>query len=262
MQKARVGKVEVIALSDGSNGYPAENVYPTAGEGLSGYADRLTADGKVELNFGCYLLRADGRTVLVDTGLGPESSGRLMDDLGEAGVATDAVDIVVFTHLHGDHTGWNIDRESGKPKFERARYLVPKGDWDHYAPQGRGSFKRDILPLEATGCLDLFDGEHVISDSLTAIPTPGHTPGHTSIVISSEGERGLILGDVVISTIDLDQPRWQNTFDWDHGIARATRMSLLWRLEREGALVGASHLPAPGLGRFVRAESKRYWQPL
>ncbi len=262
MQKARVGNVEIVALSDGTQGYPAASVYPGAGDRLADHSASLSADGKVEMNFGCLLVRADGTTVLVDTGLGPESKGQLMDDLRAAGVANDEIDLVLFTHLHGDHTGWNIDRESGKPSFGKARYLVPKGDWDHYAAQGRGSFKRDILPLEAVGCLDLIAGEHAVSPSLTAIPTPGHTPGHTSLVIDSDGERGLILGDVVISPVDALNPRWDNSFDWDHDVARSTRLSLLWRLEREGALVGASHLPAPGLGRFVRVQGRRRWQAM
>ncbi len=255
MQKTQVGEVEVVGLSDGQQAYEAAKVYPDAG-------DRLP-DGNVELNFGCFLLRADGRTVLVDTGLGPEAKGGLLDELSAAGVGPDEIDVVFFTHLHGDHTGWNVDRTTGKPTFSGARYLVPKGDWDHYfASQAAGSFKRDIVPLEPLGCLDLFAGERALSASLTAIPTPGHTPGHSSLVIDSGGERGIILGDVVLSDADVEAPRLSNSFDWDHSFARGTRLALLGRLEREGAVVGASHLPAPGLGRFVRVEGRRVWRVL
>lgn len=144
MEKSRVGSVEVIALVDLEAAYPATAVYPKAGDALGAYRDRLDGEGRVKLNFGCFLLRADGRGVLVDTGWGPENAGRLP----------------------------------------------------------------------------------------------------------------------VISTIDAEQPEWENSFDWDATIARATRLAVLERLEREGALVGASHLPAPGLGRFQRAEGRRSWRGL
>jgi glyoxylase-like metal-dependent hydrolase (beta-lactamase superfamily II) len=264
VQKTRVGEVGIVALSDNVQGYASPQVYNQAGDAIERYRDRLTPDGKVELNFGCFLLRADGQTILVDTGWGPEHEGKLLDEMLEAGVRREEVNIVVFTHLHGDHTGWNIERLSGKALFPAARYLVPEEDWRHYSSRERppASFERDVRPLEALGCLELFSGERSLTPSLTTLPTPGHTPGHTSIIIDSAGERGLIIGDVVISTIDVEEPEWPNTFDWDHDIARQTRLSVLERAEREQALVGASHLAAPGLGRFVRLEGRRVWQAL
>jgi glyoxylase-like metal-dependent hydrolase (beta-lactamase superfamily II) len=264
MEKTRVGSVEVIALVDMEAAYPATAVYPKAGDALGAYRDRLDGEGRVKLNFGCFLLLADGRSVLVDAGWGPENGGRLPAEIAAAGLAPDDIDSVVFTHLHSDHTGWNLERTSGRPLFPKARYLVPRKDWEHYAGTASpvASFERDVRPLQALGCLDLIDGERILTPSLTAVATPGHTPGHTSVVIDSGGERGFILGDVVLSSIDAEQPEWENSFDWDATIARATRLAVLERLEREGALVGASHLPAPGLGRFLRAEGRRSWRAL
>lgn len=261
MERISVGNVEVIAISDSTQAYPGASVYPQAGDELERYSAYLTADGAVEMNFGCYLLRADGATVLVDTGLGPESNGALMDELAAAGVSPDEVNTVIFTHLHGDHTGWNIDRESGKPNFPSARYLVPQKDWEHYAPAAPGgSFARDIAPLEDLGCLELIEPERRISASLVATPAPGHTPGHLGLAITSDGQKGFILGDAAISPIHVEEPDWQTGFDWDHDISRHTRNMLLDRLEAENALVAASHFPAPGLGRFVRVEGRRTWR--
>ena len=110
--------------------------------------------------------------------------------------------------------------------------------------------------------MELIDGERTVSWALLAVPTPGHTPGHTSVAISSGGERGFILGDVVISPVDAEDPSLNNGFDWDDTIARTTREATVARLVRENAVVGASHLPAPGLGRFVSAEGRSNWQPL
>lgn len=177
MERVTVGNVEVLALAEGSFTPPAEQLYPTAGEALARYREHINAEGNVEMYVGCFLLRADGRTVLVDTGLGPEAQGTLMRELEAGGVAASDVDVVVFTHLHGDHTGWNLDRESGQPNFPRARYLVPRVDWDHFNADLPESFIRDVAPLEQLGVLELFEGEHSVTPSVTTLPAPGHTPG-------------------------------------------------------------------------------------
>lgn len=259
MQKTSIGSIEMVALVDTIQAYGASGVYPSAGD-LSRFAQHLDAEGRVPLNFASFLLR-DGETLLlVDTGWGPEHGGRLLAELAEAGVKPAEVTHVLFTHLHGDHTGWNIDRQSGRPVFSGAKYLVPRKDWDHYSAAGNDSFERDVRPLEALGCLDLVDGERTLSPGMTAVPTPGHTPGHTSVAVTSGSERGFILGDVVISALDAAEPDLDSVFDWDNGIARETRKRVIDRLVEERALVGASHLPAPGLGRFVRGEGRQWWQ--
>lgn len=274
MKRARAGSIELVALIDNIQPYPATSVYPQAGDALGGYSGFLDAEGRVELNFASFLFEDAGTTVLVDTGWGPGMGGKLMDELHEAGVAPGAIDIVIFTHLHGDHTGWNLD-EAGKPRFPNARYLVPGADWAHYSRQAQaestasperspvsGSFTRDVEPLLDLGVLELFDGEKTLTPAATAIPTPGHTPGHTSIAIASGSDRAFILGDVVISAIDAIETDWQNGFDWDHETARATRLRIVTRLIEDGSLVGASHLSVPGLGHFVRADGRPAWRPL
>jgi glyoxylase-like metal-dependent hydrolase (beta-lactamase superfamily II) len=261
MDRRRVGGVEVIALIDNSRTFPASVVYPTAGDALARFSGYMDGEGGLALNFASFLLRDGEATVLVDTGWGPELDGRLMAELADAGVSADEIDIVTFTHLHGDHTGWNLDRVSGKPLFPRASYLVPKGDWEHYAAETPppDSFTRDVVPLQAAGQLELIEGEHRLASALTAIPTPGHTPGHTSILIASGEERGCILGDVVITMVDAEMPSLDTAFDWDHGTARATREATIARLAADGSLVGASHLPVPGFGRFSMDGGASRW---
>lgn len=267
MQKTTVGSIEVTALVDTIEAYPGSVVYPNYD--LSAYAKHLDSEGRVPLNFGSFLVRDGATLLLVDTGWGPEHNGRLLAEIAEAGVKPAEVTHVIFTHLHGDHTGWNLDRQSGRPLFPEAKFLVPKKDWDHYSaaaavPPARNndSFTRDVAPLEALGVLQLVEGEHTISAGLTAIPTPGHTPGHTSVVVTSGSERGFILGDVVISAIDAEDVTIRSVFDWDSDIALETRRATVERLIADGSLVGASHLPAPGLGRFVREGTRQWWQAL
>jgi glyoxylase-like metal-dependent hydrolase (beta-lactamase superfamily II) len=257
--RTRVGDVEIISLVDSNFRMPPERVYFEAGDRINAYRHYLLGDGAVYMDCNAFLLRTAGTTVLVDTGQGPEAEGRLLSEMDDAGVLPVEVDVVVFTHLHGDHTGWNIDRESGEPTFKRARYLVPRGDFEHYKGGNSRSFERDIAPLQKLGSLELIEGEHPVAPSMVTVATPGHTPGHTSIAIDSGGERAFILGDVVLTQVDAEEPEWPNTFDSDHEVARRTRLAMLDRLEASRELVGAAHLPAPGFGRFVRVEGRRSW---
>lgn len=262
MQKVRVGDIEVVALIDTIQAYPASAVYPEAGDALENYKHYLEADGTLALNFASFLFEDGGTTVLVDTGWGPAYDGKLLGELSAAGVSESDIDIVIFTHLHGDHTGWNLDAATGKPRFSNARYLVPGADWAHYSKEGNpeSSFEKDVRPLLNAGVMDLFDGEKPLTPGAIALPTPGHTPGHTSVAITSAGQHAFILGDVVLSEIDAENPTWPNSFDWDNETARATRERTVARLIENRALVGASHIRVPGFGRFVRRGDGTAWE--
>ncbi len=263
MERRRVGDVEIIALIDTIQTYPATAVYPDAGAALDRFGGYLDANGGIALNFASFLLLDGDRLVLVDTGWGPEYQGRLPEELRESGIDPASIDTVTYTHLHGDHTGWNFDRATGAPYFPNARYLVPRLDWEHYTTTEPppSSFTRDVVPLEALGRMDLIAGETILGPAITALPTPGHTPGHTSVIIRSGGELGCILGDVVLTPIDAELPSLDTAFDTDHAVARATREAMIARLAGDGSLVGASHLPVPGFGRFVVEGGRSRWAP-
>ena len=106
------------------------------------------------------------------------------------------------------------------------------------------------------------EGEYQLTSELTMIPTPGHTPGHMSIMVNSQGERGLVLGDVLHNTVQIENTDWVSRADIDPEQTRITRRDMMDRLEREGIPVAAVHLAAPGYGRIVRAEGRRYWQAI
>jgi len=262
VEKRTVGSIELIALVDNIQTYPATAIYHEAGSALHRYSAYCDDSGGVALNFGCFLIRDGTTTILVDTGYGAAAGGRLFQELEAANVALDSIDIVAFTHLHEDHTAGNLD-DNGQPRFGRARYLVPQADWDHYSSESPppASFERDIAALRAAGRVDLFSGERSLSGSVTAVPTPGHTPGHTSYAITSGGEHGYVLGDVVLTCIDAEEPGLVTAFDWDHAMASATRKKVIAKLAAKKALVGASHLPSPGLGRFTSAGEGARWEP-
>ena len=231
---------------------------------------------------GCYLVRSRGRTLLVDTGVGPSSlglatwlktGGKLPDRLRAAGVSPEDVETVVFTHLHPDHVGWNLQRDGGqhRPTFPRARYVAHRADWETFhrlevqrAMEGvaPGFVQETLTPLEALGVLDLADGERSLTEEVTALHTPGHTPGSMSLLITSGGERAIIVGDAVAHPAQVEHPDWGFAFDFDGEVALRTRNQLLERIEAEGLTMTACHFPEPGFGRVVRLEGHRVWQAL
>ena len=258
MQLATVGSVEIVSIVDTNFSFPGAEIYPDAGERL---ADTLPPDGALAMICTCAVLRADGKTILVDTGLGPGGEGGLLPGLAEAGIRHDEVDLVVFTHLHGDHTGWNVDLTTGQPRFARARYHIPEADWRFFRDEGGDNWDTMLAPLEQAGVVDLFSSEQSLGPSLTLLPTPGHTPGHTSIAIASGGEQGYVLGDVVVAEPSLNEPDWAVMFDSDNTQAATTRRQVIDRLVESGELVVASHLREQGLGRLARIDGRVVWMP-
>ena len=116
--------------------------------------------------------------------------------------------------------------------------------------------------LDDLGVLKLMDGEEPLTEELTAIPTPGHSPGHVSLLVSSGGERALVLGDDVAHPAQVTENTWNIAFDVDKELAAFTRAQLLDWLEADGMPVAAGHIPGSGFGRVVREGGRRYWEPL
>ncbi len=266
----RVGNVEITALSDGGFARPPSQFMPDVpAEAWEPFrAQHLDADGNIRLNLGCFLLRAGGATVMVDTGIGPSTGnfapGRLLDELRDLGVAPDAIDKVVITHMHPDHIGWNtIERDGARvPTFSRARYVIQATEWKHWAnePAAATTMANLALPVERAGQLDLVEPEHHPTPELTMLPTPGHTPGHVSILVVSGGERALILGDVMHNPAQVSEPDWSVGADIDQALGRASRRAVLDRAEADGLTLAAGHLPLPNFGRVVRVDGRRFWQ--
>ena len=273
--KMTVGNVEITSLSDGFLEFDLCDFFPSIPEeNWDPYESHLTPDHKMRLNIASFLFRSDGRTIIVDTGLGPKPAGaqnylagKLLDDVKAKGVRPEDVDMVVMTHPHRDHVGWNLQSQGDKyvPTFPNARYRLSAKDWEachspELQPVRFVNSRECVWPLEGLGLVDLMDGETVLTSEVTAIPTPGHTPGHMCILISSQGEQCLILGDLIHSPAQFNEVDWASRADLDAEQARSTRRAVVDRLEREQMRVAAVHMPAPGFGNIVRLDGQRIWQ--
>ncbi len=273
--RVRVGAIEVVALYDtplvrrftwtfpdvpAAAWDPYRELYPSAGTGED-----------FTFNTQGFLLRLPGRAIVVDTGFGPGPHerlggvrGRLLDELRAAGGDPAAVDTVLFTHLHGDHVGWNV--VDGEPSFPRARHLVPEADWRYFRDPARAErlphIAEQLAPLDELGLLETTEGERQLAPGVRLLPTPGHTPGHQSLMLESEGERALLIGDVAHHPAQLQETAWGPRFDEDSAAAAATRRRVAERLEAEAPLVIAGHFPAPGFGRVARLEGRRVFRAL
>jgi glyoxylase-like metal-dependent hydrolase (beta-lactamase superfamily II) len=266
MKRLIVGEVEIVALTDVEGPFfRLSQLFPGVRADLwepylSRYPWAFAGPDILYGRVGSYLLRSPGRTVLVDAGIGPGAMGmrgRLIEDLESNGVAPDDVDVVFLSHLHGDHVGWSLEPDGG-PAFPRARYVTQELEWETAEPY----LRKAMSSLEDLGILALMGGEEPLTEELTAIPTPGHSPGHASLLVSSGGEQALVLGDVFAHPAQVTEATWNIAFDVDKEQAAFTRAQLLDWLEAEGMPVAAGHIPGSGFGRIVREEGRRYWRPL
>lgn len=260
--KINVGNVELVSLTDVNMVRSPFVAFPHSTlEEWREFPELMVGEDQIGHRWGSLAIRSSGKLIIVDTGFqGPDSV--LLDDMAKKGIDREAVDIVLFTHIHPDHVGWNLT--DGRPNFPKARYLIPQKDWDYWTqPSVMANAEyvaNQVVPLKDLNILDLIDGEYKVTDELTTFPTPGHTPGHTSINIASNGERGFILGDVAHSPIQAHHTDWGADFDIDSNMSRITRHSVMDMLESGDILVSAGHFPEPGLGHIVRVQGRRQWR--
>jgi glyoxylase-like metal-dependent hydrolase (beta-lactamase superfamily II) len=267
LKSIRVGGVEVVALTDVEGTFfrldqifpsiPDEQWLPYRVRYSWAFGENLTLRARV----GAYLVRTPDEVVLVDTGVGPVAfgmRGRLIGELEGAGVLPEDVDTVLLTQLHGDHLGWAISGQ-GEPTFENAKYLVQAEEWEAFEPH----VGRFLAPLEKAGALEFLYGEEFFGSELTAIPTPGHSPGHQSLLVDSGGEQAIVAGDVIVHPAQVSEPIWNIVFDVDKEAAAYTREMFLEWIEADGITVAAGHVPGSGFGRVGRGDDgRRYWRPL
>ena len=204
-----------------------------------------------------WLLRSEGRTILIDTGVGNDKARPAvpgwdhlsLDYLGRlaaAGVHPEDVDLVVNTHLHVDHVGWNTRLVAGEwvPAFPNATYLMPRADFESWDPeQGLNAnvYEDSIAPVHASGQVRLWDEAYTVDANLRLEAAPGHTPGNSVVKLSSGDDRALFAGDLLHTPLQLLHPDHNSCFCEDAALARTTRRRLLGWAADTGALVLPAH---------------------
>jgi glyoxylase-like metal-dependent hydrolase (beta-lactamase superfamily II) len=226
-----------------------------------------TPDGLLRMRIQMLVVESQGRRIAVDTCLGNDKARTnpffsmldttFLDDLTAAGFPPESIDTVVCTHLHVDHVGWNTRLVDGRwvPTFPNARYLfgrVECAHWDEYGIHEDGDvFGDSVRPILEAGLADLVEFGHRVTDEVVLEPTPGHSPGHQSVHVTSGSHEALITGDVLHHPVQCCEPAWASAFDSDAGAARRMRREVLARYAGTDVLVIGTHFAGPGAGRVT-----------
>jgi len=268
-----IGDLEILVVSDGYARFPAPIYFPASTkETWEPHARWMDHEGNLEFPFSCFLVRSGSRRVLIDTGLGwlkmfTFKGGALIGELAAAGVRPHEIDTVFVTHLHVDHCGTCMvqDGESVRPAFPNATYRWTAQEQEHWlhAPQGPGTdFTVTNMQKALADRYEPANAGDTIAPGMSVIGTPGHTPGHAGVILSSGSERAFILGDAISCPVQLEEPEWSGLGDMDKQLARKSQEVVLREAESSGALLTAAHFPGLAFGRVLTGQGKRYWEPL
>ncbi|MDE2592930.1 MAG: MBL fold metallo-hydrolase [Burkholderiales bacterium] len=271
-----VGSVEVTALSDGTVDLPVDKLLHAPKGVVAADLKKHHLAAPLETSVNGFLINTGNRLILVDAGAGSlfgPTLGKLVTSVRAAGYQPEQVDDIVITHMHPDHVG-GLAAE-GRAVFTNATVHADKADADFWLSQAtldaapaerkhaiQGAMV-SLKPYADAGKLHTFTQDGDVVPGLHAMTAHGHTPGHAVYVIESDGQRLVLIGDLIhVASVQLESPEVTIGFDSDEKQARAQRLKLFKQLAQDGSLVGAAHLPFPAVGR-LRAVGKGFaWDPL
>lgn len=277
MNQWNVGKVRITRVVELEDRWDGTMLLPNATpENLQKDADWLypafiDEAGKIKLSVQTLILESQGKRILVDTCIGNDKErasfpqwshlhSPFLQTLEQAGHPRLSIDRVICTHLHLDHVGWNTMLDAGKwvPTFPNAKYLIGGTEWDFFSRMEdefhKGPVDDSVRPVISDGLADLVDEKHRVTDEVWLESTPGHTPGHFSVRISSNGENAVITGDMMHHPIQCRYPEWDDNYDNDGPLAKKTRRAFCERYADNGTLVFGTHFAAPTAGKIVRRD--------
>jgi glyoxylase-like metal-dependent hydrolase (beta-lactamase superfamily II) len=239
--------------------------------------DFANEEGRLKMSIHSLVVETPSRRIVVDTGLGNDKEGRkvptwnnrkdaFLETMTSAGFPPDSIDTVLCTHLHVDHVGWNTKLAGGQwvPTFGNARYVFGKTEYEHWRdyrdePDKVAVFDDSVKPIVDAGKAELVTSDARLADEITLIPTPGHSPGHMSIHIKSDGEEGLLTGDVAHHPCQMAHLDWSSTADSDPVQSTVTRRELFSRFADTPTLVIGGHFNAGHIRRDGDAFKFMVW---
>ena len=270
----RVGSVHITSIQEIELALRAASLVPEATpERMAIHASWLaprfvTPTGDLRFLIQALVVESRGRRIVVDTCIGNDKERTMpplhrlntnfLRELAAAGCPRESIDTVVCTHLHADHVGWNTMKvgERWVPTFPNARYLLVRREWEHWSiadDHRMGDILGDsVRPVFEAGLVDLVEPDHAVTDEVVLEPTPGHTPGHSSVRIRSAGVEAVITGDVMHHPVQCAHPEWASSADGDPAAAQATRRAFLAAQADRPVLVIGTHFAAPHAGYIVR----------
>ncbi|MEM7596624.1 MAG: MBL fold metallo-hydrolase [Pseudomonadota bacterium] len=266
----RVGEIEIWRSLDWQGLFwPPDELFINAPPGVADTIEALapgTVDadsGRIDLPVQGFVVKTPDHVIVVDTCIGNDKTSgsqpfwdgltdtKFMSGLAEAGVTPDEVDYVLFTHMHIDHIGWNTRRVEGEwvPTFPNATYLMPAADEQSMRGRGFAAYDESIAPVIEAGLAEFIDAEYRLGDALSLIATPGHTPGHVSVLLQSKGEEAVLIGDAFHTTAQCQHPQWHFKYDWDADVAETSRRALMTTCAKHAWTVIGTHFVLPSMGR-------------
>lgn len=270
----KIGDVEITRLVEVILRSPVETLFSDGtSEALTPYSSWLKPnfideDDKLILSIHAFLIRAGGLNIIVDTCSGngkklplfPEwnyLNTPFLENMARLGFPAESIDRVLCTHLHFDHVGWNtkLVGDQWLPTFPNARYLFGETEWGFWSGEedhfDTGCKEQAILPVLEAGLADLVQSNHKINDEISLIPTPGHTPGHVSILITSKGEQAVITGDMFHHPCQMAKPGLLDIGDVEHDRAEATRIKFMETYSDGKTTILGTHFATPTSGKIV-----------
>jgi glyoxylase-like metal-dependent hydrolase (beta-lactamase superfamily II) len=269
VRRVPLGQLELYVLDDGTWPFPARFFFRNVSETV--WREHLDADaeGKIPVGHNYGLVKTEHDLIVIDTGYGDDThggrTGHFLEELDRTDYRRDQVTKVLTTHAHGDHIKRHTLLQDGRrqPTFPNARYYLAHADWDWFSGPGHVSeFDEQVVILDTLGVLTLIEGECQLTPEVLLLPTPGHTPGHTSVLIESQAHCAIFLGDLCHHPLHFSHPDWVSCFDTHPDITPRTRARIFALAVERDALLICPHAPSPGLGRLKQIDRGFQWQPL
>lgn len=274
----KLGEFQCAVISDGRWDYPIEKFFPS--ESLPEAVERLRSGGlplgRVTMQFSGLTVNTAQNRVLIDGGANrmvsdddPESRlGMLQVNLGEAGIDAAQIDSVIITHAHGDHIGGLV--QEGRLAYPNARYYISRVEWAYWMSEASVGQPDHLVQTARTGLsaiqgrVEYFEPDGEILPGFSALSADGHTPGHTVVEVSSNGQRLLCISDLALLPLHIERPDLiPDYFDTDRRLAERSKQRVFSYAKDAGLLVYSPHLaPFPGLGHVVAADAGWRWEPL